>query len=108
MIILQVLQRYYTQYLCGYDAIALNQLIQEQQGLPEEESVILSSMCNEIGSLSVKQGEVYGQLVLRVLSSRISVRGWGGMKLKFMSVAFIPLMAFFFMYRYMINPFGYL
>ncbi|XP_063868003.1 membrane-associated protein Hem-like isoform X2 [Scylla paramamosain] len=53
----QVLQRYYTQYLCGYDAIALNQLIQEQQGLPEEESVILSSMCNEIGNLSVKQEE---------------------------------------------------
>lgn len=59
-----MLQRYYTQYLCGYDAIALNQLIQEQQNLPEEESVILSSMCNEIGSLSVKQGEVYGQPVL--------------------------------------------
>ncbi|XP_045128198.1 membrane-associated protein Hem-like isoform X1 [Portunus trituberculatus] len=53
----QVLQRYYTQYLCGYDAIALNQLIQEQQGLPEEESVILTSMCNEIGNLSVKQAE---------------------------------------------------
>lgn len=52
----QVLQRYYTQYLCGYDAIALNQLIQELQNLPEEESVILSSMCNEIGNLSVKQG----------------------------------------------------
>lgn len=56
--LLQVLQRYYTQYLCGYDAIALNQLIQELQGLPEEESIILSSMCNEIGNLSVKQGEV--------------------------------------------------
>ncbi|XP_050734485.1 membrane-associated protein Hem-like isoform X2 [Eriocheir sinensis] len=53
----QVLQRYYTQYLCGYDAIALNQLIQELQGLPEEESIILSSMCNEIGNLSVKQEE---------------------------------------------------
>lgn len=59
----QVLQRYYTQYLCGYDAIALNQLIQELQNLPEEESVILSSMCNEIGNLSVKQGEVYTQIV---------------------------------------------
>lgn len=44
--------------MCGYDAIALNQLIQEQQGLPEEESVILTSMCNEIGNLSVKQGDV--------------------------------------------------
>ncbi|KAG7154973.1 Membrane-associated protein Hem-like [Homarus americanus] len=53
----QVLQRYYTQYLCGYDAIALNQLIQELQNLPEEESIILSSMCNEIGNLSVKQVE---------------------------------------------------
>lgn len=81
MIIPQVLQRYYTQYLCGYDAIALNQLIQEQQSLPEEESVILSSMCNEIGSLSVKQGEVYGQLVMRVMSSRMSVHGRGGMEI---------------------------
>ncbi|XP_047497315.1 membrane-associated protein Hem-like isoform X1 [Penaeus chinensis] len=53
----QVLQRYYIQYLCGYDAIALNQLIQSLQNLPEDESVILSSMCNEIGNLSVKQEE---------------------------------------------------
>ncbi|CAL4093232.1 unnamed protein product, partial [Meganyctiphanes norvegica] len=53
----QVLQRYYVQYLCGYDAIALNQLIQSLQNLPEDESLILSSMCNEIGNLSVKQVE---------------------------------------------------
>lgn len=57
--ILQVLQRYYIQYLCGYDAIALNQLIQSLQNLPEDESVILSSMCNEIGNLSVKQGKSF-------------------------------------------------
>ncbi|XP_068207271.1 membrane-associated protein Hem isoform X2 [Palaemon carinicauda] len=53
----QVLQRYYIQYLCGYDAIALNQIIQSLQNLPEDESIILSSMCNEIGNLSVKQEE---------------------------------------------------
>lgn len=53
----QVLQRYFVQYLCGYDAIALNQVIQGLENLPEDESIILSSMCNEIGSLSVKQEE---------------------------------------------------
>ena len=54
--LLQVLQRYYVQYLSGYDAIALNQLIQRLPNLPEEDSVILSSMVNEMGQLSVKQG----------------------------------------------------
>ncbi|KAK7078914.1 Nck-associated protein 1, partial [Halocaridina rubra] len=53
----QVLQRYYIQYLCGYDAIALNQIVQSLQNLQDDESIILSSMCNEIGNLSVKQEE---------------------------------------------------
>lgn len=53
----QVLQRYYVQYLSGYDAVSLNQLLQPLQTLSEEESVILSSLCNAIGGLSIKQGK---------------------------------------------------
>lgn len=53
----QVLQRYYVQYLSGYDAIALNQLLQKLPNLPEEESVILSAMCSDLGQLNVKQVE---------------------------------------------------
>ncbi|KAK9511245.1 hypothetical protein O3M35_005839 [Rhynocoris fuscipes] len=53
----QVIQRYYVQYLTGYDAIALNQMMQNLTVCPEEESLILSSLCNSISHLSVKQVE---------------------------------------------------
>ena len=51
-----MLQRYYVQYLSGYDAVSLNQLLQPLQTLSEDDSVILSSLCNTIGGLSIKQG----------------------------------------------------
>ncbi|XP_067656118.1 nck-associated protein 1-like isoform X1 [Haliotis asinina] len=53
----QVIQRYYVQYLMGYDAVYLNQLIQNLAMCPEDESVILSSFYNTISALSVKQVE---------------------------------------------------
>ncbi|CAB0009496.1 unnamed protein product [Nesidiocoris tenuis] len=53
----QVIQRYYVQYLNGYDAIALNLLMQNLPVCPEDESIILSSMCDTIANLSVKQVE---------------------------------------------------
>lgn len=53
----QVLQRYYVQYLSSYDAVALEQLMLKQPSLPEEESVILSSMHNDLVHLNVKQVE---------------------------------------------------
>jgi NCK-associated protein 1 len=53
----QVMQRYYVQYLTGFDAIALNQMVQNLQVCPEDESIILSSICNTIQSVSVKQVE---------------------------------------------------
>ncbi|XP_035233836.1 membrane-associated protein Hem-like isoform X1 [Stegodyphus dumicola] len=53
----QVIQRYYVQYLAGYDAVALNHMIQNVSVIPEEDSVILSSLCSTISSLSVKQVE---------------------------------------------------
>ncbi|KAG8290874.1 Nck-associated protein 1 [Homalodisca vitripennis] len=53
----QVIQRYYVQYLAGFDAIALNQMMQNLAVCPEDESIILSSLCNNIANLSVKQVE---------------------------------------------------
>lgn len=50
----QVVQRYYIQYLSGYDAISLNEIIQSVASIPEDESVILSSFCQNIGELSVE------------------------------------------------------
>lgn len=53
----QVMQRYYVQYLSGYDAIDLNIRMQNLQVCPEEESIILSSLYNTAANLSVKQVE---------------------------------------------------
>ncbi|PSN55803.1 Membrane-associated protein Hem [Blattella germanica] len=53
----QVMQRYYVQYLTGYDAISLNMMVQCLQVCPEDESIILSSICSTITSVSVKQVE---------------------------------------------------
>nr|XP_022336587.1 nck-associated protein 1-like isoform X3 [Crassostrea virginica] len=59
----QVVQRYFVQYLAGYDSVLLNSLIQEitkdpnLAHCPEDESVILSSLYNTIAGLSIKQVE---------------------------------------------------
>ncbi|XP_078331819.1 nck-associated protein 1-like isoform X4 [Crassostrea virginica] len=59
----QVVQRYFVQYLAGYDSVLLNSLIQEitkdpnLAHCPEDESVILSSLCRTIAGLSIKQVE---------------------------------------------------
>ncbi|CAL1265063.1 unnamed protein product [Larinioides sclopetarius] len=53
----QVIQRYYIQYLAGYDAVALDHMIQKVVCIPEEDSLILSSICNTISQLNVKQVE---------------------------------------------------
>ncbi|KAI1280571.1 Membrane-associated protein Hem [Halotydeus destructor] len=53
----QVIQRYYVQYLTGYDAVALNELMQKVSMMPEEDSLILDSLYSAISNLSVKQVE---------------------------------------------------
>ncbi|KAL1505704.1 hypothetical protein ABEB36_005209 [Hypothenemus hampei] len=53
----QVMQRYYVQYLSHWDAITLKEQMQKLQSCPDDEAVILSSLCNTISSLSVKQVE---------------------------------------------------
>uniref|UniRef100_A0A8C5A0C9 Nck-associated protein 1 n=1 Tax=Gadus morhua TaxID=8049 RepID=A0A8C5A0C9_GADMO len=50
-----VMQRYYVQYLSGFDAVVLNEL--NLSVCPEDESIIMSSFVNTMTSLSVKQVE---------------------------------------------------
>lgn len=54
----QVMQRYYVQYLAGYDAIALGHDMQKLQVCPEDESIIISSISNTISGLTIKQVEM--------------------------------------------------
>ncbi|EFA13274.1 membrane-associated protein Hem [Tribolium castaneum] len=54
----QVMQRYYVQYLSHFDALVLKDMIQKNLGsVGEDECIILSSLCNTISGLSVKQVE---------------------------------------------------
>ncbi|XP_040573731.1 membrane-associated protein Hem [Lepeophtheirus salmonis] len=53
----QVIQRYYVQYLSGYDAVALNKSMQSLTHLSEDDSIILSSICQTISDLTVEQVE---------------------------------------------------
>jgi hypothetical protein len=58
LILGQVIQRYYVQYLAGYDAVALAQMIQTTSVTSEEDNVILSSICTQISQLSLDNVEV--------------------------------------------------
>eukprot|EP00057_Strongylocentrotus_purpuratus_P018065 XP_011672539.1 PREDICTED: nck-associated protein 1 isoform X1 [Strongylocentrotus purpuratus] len=49
-----VLQDYYIQYLNGYDAIVLNNIVKSLTMCPEDESIILSSFVQTLESLSIK------------------------------------------------------
>lgn len=65
----QVMQRYYVQYLAGFDAIALNGKLQSLKVLPEDESIILSSICQTVANLTVKQvedNEIFNFVPLRL------------------------------------------
>ncbi|XP_077428322.1 nck-associated protein 1-like isoform X1 [Vanacampus margaritifer] len=52
-----VVQRYHIQYLAQFDALVLNDTIQNMHVCPEEESVLLSSFVSTLSVLSVKQVE---------------------------------------------------
>uniref|UniRef100_A0A3P8VLS4 NCK associated protein 1 like n=1 Tax=Cynoglossus semilaevis TaxID=244447 RepID=A0A3P8VLS4_CYNSE len=52
-----VVQRYYVQYLAQFDALVLNDTIQNMYVCPEEESVLMTSFVSSLSSLSVKQVE---------------------------------------------------
>jgi len=63
LILGQVIQRYYVQYLAGYDAVALAQMIQTTSVTSEEDNVILSSICTQISQLSLDNVEVIHSLI---------------------------------------------
>ncbi|KAM6928315.1 nck-associated protein 1-like [Xenentodon cancila] len=50
-----VVQRYHVQYLAQFDALLLNDTIQNMYVCPEEESVLMSSFVSTLSALSVKQ-----------------------------------------------------
>ncbi|MEQ2307128.1 Nck-associated protein 1-like, partial [Ameca splendens] len=51
----QVVQRYHVQYLAQFDALLLNDTIQNMYVCPEEESVLMTSFVSALSALSVKQ-----------------------------------------------------
>jgi len=53
----EVIQRYYVQYMYGYDSIILNENVQNLSVCPEDESVIMTSIVNTMTGLSIKQVE---------------------------------------------------
>uniref|UniRef100_A0A672IW50 NCK associated protein 1 like n=1 Tax=Salarias fasciatus TaxID=181472 RepID=A0A672IW50_SALFA len=62
-----VVQRYHVQYLAQFDALVLNDTIQNMYVCPEEESVLLSSFVSVLSALSVKQVENKEEFDLRPL-----------------------------------------
>ncbi|XP_070700831.1 nck-associated protein 1-like [Pempheris klunzingeri] len=62
-----VVQRYHVQYLAQFDALVLNDTIQNMYVCPEEESVLLSSFISTLSALSVKQVENKEEFDLRAI-----------------------------------------
>uniref|UniRef100_A0A3B5B3D4 NCK associated protein 1 like n=1 Tax=Stegastes partitus TaxID=144197 RepID=A0A3B5B3D4_9TELE len=52
---IHIVQRYYVQYLAQFDALVLNDTIQNMYVCPEEESVLMSSFVSTLSALSIKQ-----------------------------------------------------
>ncbi|KAG9340612.1 hypothetical protein JZ751_021168 [Albula glossodonta] len=53
----RVLQRYHVQYLAQFDALALNDTIQNMNVCPEEESILMTSFVSQLSAMTIKQGE---------------------------------------------------
>ncbi|XP_072237966.1 nck-associated protein 1-like [Leuresthes tenuis] len=62
-----VVQRYHIQYLAQFDALALNDTMQNMYVCPEEESVLLTSFVSSLSALSVKQVENKEEFDFRAL-----------------------------------------
>uniref|UniRef100_A0A8C4F049 NCK associated protein 1 like n=2 Tax=Dicentrarchus labrax TaxID=13489 RepID=A0A8C4F049_DICLA len=62
-----VVQRYHVQYLAQFDALVLNDTIQNIYVCPEEESVLMSSFVSNLSALSVKQVENKEEFDFRAL-----------------------------------------
>uniref|UniRef100_A0A8C2X697 NCK associated protein 1 like n=1 Tax=Cyclopterus lumpus TaxID=8103 RepID=A0A8C2X697_CYCLU len=62
-----VVQRYHVQYLAQFDALVLNDTIQNMYVCPEEESVLMTSLVSTLSALSVKQVENKEEFDFRAL-----------------------------------------
>uniref|UniRef100_A0A667X2V1 NCK associated protein 1 like n=1 Tax=Myripristis murdjan TaxID=586833 RepID=A0A667X2V1_9TELE len=62
-----VLQRYHVQYLAQFDALVLNDTMQNMYVCPEEESVLMSSFVSTLSALSIKQVENKEEFDFRAL-----------------------------------------
>lgn len=49
-----VIQRYYSQYVSGYDALVLTDIVQSIENLGEKESVLLSDFCGDLSRINSK------------------------------------------------------
>ncbi|MFH4983098.1 hypothetical protein AB6A40_009807 [Gnathostoma spinigerum] len=50
-----VIQTYYSQYVIGYDALALTEIIQSLKNISEDESTLLSDFCSDISRLNLDE-----------------------------------------------------
>ncbi|KAK0153947.1 Nck-associated protein 1-like [Merluccius polli] len=62
-----VIQRYHIQYLAQFDALVLNDTIQNMYVCPEEESILASSFVSTLSALSIKQVENKEEFDFRAL-----------------------------------------
>uniref|UniRef100_A0A3B3RAK6 NCK associated protein 1 like n=1 Tax=Paramormyrops kingsleyae TaxID=1676925 RepID=A0A3B3RAK6_9TELE len=62
-----VLQRYHLLYLAQFDALVLNDTIQNMNVCPEEESILMTSFVSSLSTLSIKQVENGEEFDLRAL-----------------------------------------
>uniref|UniRef100_A0A8C9ZM88 NCK associated protein 1 like n=1 Tax=Sander lucioperca TaxID=283035 RepID=A0A8C9ZM88_SANLU len=62
-----VVQRYHVQYLAQFDALVLNDTIQNIYVCPEEESVLMTSFVSTLSALSIKQVENKEEFDFRAL-----------------------------------------
>ncbi|KAJ3601785.1 hypothetical protein NHX12_029549 [Muraenolepis orangiensis] len=62
-----VIQRYHIQYLAQFDALVLNDTIQNMYVCPEEESILTSSFVSTLSALSIKQVENKEEFDFRAL-----------------------------------------
>ncbi|XP_049894986.1 nck-associated protein 1-like [Epinephelus moara] len=64
---IHVVQRYHIQYLAQFDALVLNDTIQNMYVCPEEESVLMTSFVSTLSALSIKQVENKEEFDFRAL-----------------------------------------
>lgn len=55
-----VIQRYYTQYVHGYDALVLTEIVQKLEGLTDEQSALLSDFCSDVSRIDDKDVDLRG------------------------------------------------